>query len=90
MLALLTLMFVVIPPILAAKGKLYRGLWFAFAIISFVLSLLFLLTIPQLISQHSHSEQVNPVSIAAAIVWLALATSFGCFLAGCTFRQRNN
>jgi len=87
MLILILFMFAALPPVIAAKGKLYRGLWFALCAIALAIgSLFFLVDIAS--TRASDPNSVTPQDVASSLMLLSLAASFGCFLAGCTFRPR--
>jgi len=81
----------IIPPIIAARGKLYRGLWFALCIIMLAIGGLFFLELGYLYTQDTQAiygpSLAKMQKITADLILLSLGASFGCFLAGCTFRQ---
>jgi hypothetical protein len=95
---LLALGIAIALPILSAKGKGWRGLWFGLAIPTLLLALFFgsqqVLTLEQTrtasgnpnITQEEY-ELMNDMDPAAAA--LAAGAFLGCLIAGCVYRKPN-
>src|SRR5579883_2911304 len=69
MLILILFMFAALPPVIAAKGKLYRGLWFALCAIALAIgSLFFLVDIAS--TRASDPNSVTPQDVASSLMLL--------------------
>lgn len=76
---------VIVPPILATKGKGRRGVWVAQAFAGLLLALLFF----AVIGQAAYERKGDVAGLAAGLTWIFFGSFLGGIFAACLYRKRD-